>query len=122
MNDHFTFVDVSSLRHLPRETVVDELESAYGLIGASSANVRFTLADLAYSRTLPERLQSPGCAFKADRLRSQGKRPEEHITRVHDSLYKLAKGSGLSILLGADAPGGQRLQTATLQSCYDLLM
>jgi hypothetical protein len=111
MNDHLTFVDVASLRHLRRETIPDELESAYGLVGASSANVRFTLADLAWSRALQERLQSPGCATKADRLRSQGKRPEEHVLRSHDSLHKLAKGSGLSILLGAEAPGEQQLQT-----------
>lgn len=103
--DHLTFCDAASLRHLGRGSVITELESAYGIIGASGSDVRYTLADLAYSGTLQERLDSPGCAAKADRLRSHGKRPEEYITHVHNSLYKLAKGSGLSILFGAEAPG-----------------
>lgn len=102
---HLAFVDVASLRCCDRGGAVTVLEGAYGLLGASSSQIRFTLADLSWSRTLQERLQSPGCAAKAERLRSQGKRPEEHVTRVHDSLYKLAKGSGLSILLSAQAAG-----------------
>jgi len=105
MADHLSFVDAASLRSFDREGVVSELESAYGFIGGSSSSIRFTLADLSWNRSLQDRLQSPGCAAKADRLRSQGRKPDEHVTRVHDSLYKLAKGSGLSILLGADAPG-----------------
>lgn len=115
MNDHLAFVDVASVRQCGRETVLSELQSVYGIVGASSSSVRFTLADLSWGKTLLERLQSPGCAARADRLRSQGKRPEEHLTRVHDSLFKLAKGSGLSILLGADAAGG-----APGERCADL--
>jgi hypothetical protein len=104
--DHLTFVDVASLRRIERTIVVKELECAYKVFGASGHSFSFTLSDLSWNRPLQERLQSPGCAAKADRLRSQGKRPEEHVTRVFDSLYKLAKGSGLSILLAAEAAGG----------------
>lgn len=117
MTDHLTFCDAASLRHLDRKKVVPELESAYGIIGASSSsNVRFTLADLAYSRTLQERLQSPGCAAKADSMRREHKRPEQFVDRVHDSLYTLGKGSGLSVLLAAEAPGEHH--TPTLEQIH----
>jgi hypothetical protein len=112
MTDHLAFCDAASLRHLDRSSVITELESAYGIIGASVSKVRFTLADLACSATVQERLEWPGCAAKADRLRSQGKNPEEYVTRVYSSLYNLAKGSGLSILLGAEAPGVSALPAA----------
>lgn len=105
-SDHLAFVDAASFRGTTdREGVVTELECAFGVLGASSTNPRFTVTDLAWHKSLPERLSSPGCAAKADRLRSQGKKPEEHICRVQDSIYKLGKGSGLSILLGAEDAG-----------------
>lgn len=105
MNDHLAFVDAASVRPCGRETVVGELKSAYSIIGASSHSIKFTLADLSWSKPLAERVHSPGCAAKADRLRSQGKQPEGQLTRLQDTIYNVAKSSALSILLAAETAG-----------------
>lgn len=105
MDDHLAFVDAASVRACGRETVVGELKSAYSIIGASSHSIKFTLADLSWSKPLAERVHSPGCAAKADRLRSQGKQPEEQLTRLQDTIYNVAKSSALSILLAAETAG-----------------
>lgn len=112
VSDHLAFVDAASFRGVDRELGLHEVEIAYGAIGASSSSFRCTLVDLSWSSQLQQRLQTPSCAGKVELLRAAGKRPEDYVMRVYDSLYKLAKGSGMSMLL---CPQGGELHVCYLK-------
>ncbi len=114
--DHLGLVDAASLRGMAPEVVQACLEAAFKPIGGACSSSAFALVDLDLDAgLLSERTQHAGCAELVARMRSQygdAWQPETGLGVTFRSLYQVARGRSLRILLAASEQTGDSTATA----------